>query len=255
MAKIIVKKSDIPKYAQKSIKNFSKLTKNQAIYEYEMLKLKRRAGKEFGAFLSGFLSRPDKVTKKAIEALKSLKGKKLQEEKSSYEREKRTIRMARQMEREDYNFSFDLEEEAAEEMEYSAVADMEELADEFISELYQEIFNAQSSAEISSSSYRSGRSKSLKSRMWLQDNIQRGTDLLIRAIQQRTATRESKIAFYKELSQYSLSDLQDAVSEYLAGLYRVTAVNVTGYLQVSRIYSIINSNPVSLYDAEEMEDL
>lgn len=250
MAKIINKKSDIPKYAQKAIKNFKKLTKNQAIYEYEMLKLKRRAGKEFGAFLSGYLSRPEKVTKKAIEALKSLKGSKLQKEKYSYETEQRINRQARQ-----YEYYFDLEEEAQQEIEYSEIAIEEELADDFISNLYQVIYDAQSQAIVSNSYYRSGRTKSSKSRQWLQDNIQRGTDLLIKAIHERTATQEQKIQFYKELAQYSLSDLQDAVSEYLAGLYRVTADNVSGYLQISRVYQIISATPISIDDAEEFDEL
>ena len=89
----ITKKSQIPKYAQKRIKNFKNLTTNQALYEYEMVKLERRAKDDFKYFLRGYFERPERVTKKAIEEVRKFRGKKLEAEKSRYESEKRIRRI------------------------------------------------------------------------------------------------------------------------------------------------------------------
>ena len=97
----ITKKSQIPKYAQKKIKNFKKLTTNQALYEYEMVKLERRAGGDFKYFLRGYFERPERVTKKAIQEIAKFRGKKLEKERSRYDTENRLRRIELQ-ERESY---------------------------------------------------------------------------------------------------------------------------------------------------------
>ena len=84
MAKQITKKSDIPKYIQKRIKNFKELTTNQALYEYELYKLERRAGGEFKFFIRGFYQRPDRVYKKDIQEVHNVRGKTLKKQREDY---------------------------------------------------------------------------------------------------------------------------------------------------------------------------
>lgn len=283
MAKIVTKKSDIPQYAQKAIKNFSKLTKNQAIYEYELLKLKRRAGREFGSYLTGFFKREGKITQKAIKALSSLKGKKLASEKSKYELDQRLYREEVKQRIEDRKFSdsvFDLNEEIDKEISYQeptynsvdeylveteqtidpltgevvSVADAEELARNFFDRLIEEIEYMRDQAEVSYSSYRSGRSRSAKSRQWITDNISRGADRLITLIENRRSDPQSEIAFYKSLSSNSLADLQDAISEYMANLYYQSAESINGYMQSSRIYQLLSQSPVGMDELEEFDE-
>lgn len=275
MARKIVTKSDIPQYAQKKIPNFKKLTKNQAIYEYELLKLKRRAGKDFGSYLSGYFERAGRITKKAIEAISSLKGKKLEKEKETYETEQRINRLQRRDEREDRSFSLDLNEEIQKEKEYSSskqylketgqaidpftgevisVADEKQLAREFFDRVISEIQNESAQAQVSYSSYKSGRSRSAKSRQWVSDNIERGTNKLINLINSRRINEETELAFYKSLKANGLNQLQDAISEYIAGLYYQTAETLTGYMQASRVYQIISDVPISMADARGFDN-
>lgn len=283
MAKIVTKKSDIPKYAQKAIKNFSKLTKNQALYEYELLKLKRRAGREFGSYLTGYFKREGKITQKAIKALSSIRGKKLESEKSKYEREQHIYRQEVKQRIEDrgfYDSDIDLNDEIGKELSYSepaynsvdeylvetgktidpltgevvAVADAEELARNFFERLIEEIEIMKDQAQVSYSSYKSGRTRSVRSRQWVSDNITRGADRLINLIESRISDPQSEIAFYKSLSGTSLSELQDAISEYMANLYYQSAESINGYMQSSRIYQLLSSAPVAMDELEEFDE-
>lgn len=285
MAKIITKKSDIPKYAQKAIKNFKKLTKNQAIYEYELLKLKRRAGRELGSYLTGYYKPQGKITQKAIKAISSIKGKKLEAERAVYEQEKRAYETERRFEREDRGFvdyTFDLNDEIGKEISYEptektyssfdeylvdtdqtidpttgevvSVADAEELARNFFDRLIEEIEMMKDQAEVSYSSYKSGRTRSVRSRQWVADNITRGADRLINLIESRRSDPQSEIAFYKSLSGTSLSELQDAISEYMANLYYQSAESLNGYMQSSRIYQLLSQSPVGMDELEEFDE-
>jgi len=93
MAKIITKKNQIPGYARKNIKNFTKLTDNQAIYQYELNKLIRRAGGEYGQFLKGYYQMPERVYKKDIEEIRSLRNVTLRHAREKYETERRIDRI------------------------------------------------------------------------------------------------------------------------------------------------------------------
>ena len=95
MAKIITQKSQIPKSAQKKIKNFSKLTNNQAIYQYELNKLVKRAKGDYGQFLKGYYQMPSRVTKRAIEEIRSLRNVRLRYSREKYETERRIDRITR----------------------------------------------------------------------------------------------------------------------------------------------------------------
>ena len=262
MARKIVTKSDIPQYAQTKIPNFKKLTNNQAIYEYELLKLKRRAGKELASRLIEQVKKGGRITKKLIEKVSGIKGKKLQTERTKYESEKRTI-------------SFDLNEEIKKEKEYRnpqqylketgqaidpftgevvQIADEKQLAREFFDRVLSEIQNESAQAQVSYSSYKSGRNRSAKSRQWVSDNIERGTNKLINLINSRRTSEENELAFYKSLKANGLNQLQDAISEYIAGLYYQTAETLTGYMQASRVYQIISDVPISMADARGFDN-
>ena len=229
MARIITKKSQIPEYIRPKIKNFSKLTDNQAIYQYEYYKLLRRASK-YGQkgieFAKSFEKAPERIYQKTIQKLRSFTKTKLKEQVEQ-------IYIPSEPE-EDIEFVTD-------------IASEEYLADEFIQRVLEEIEASKSEAIISSSSYRSGRTKTSASRKWSSDNITRGVDLLINLIKNRTVTREEKINFYKSLK---LAELQDAISEYIAGLYRVTVDELTGYMQTSRVYYLLSNAPVSMQEAK-----
>ena len=224
MAKMITTKSQIPLSARKAIKNFSSLTDNQAIFEYELNKLKRRArsiSKEAAKILNNII-RPRTVYKKDIQTLRNLRGKEL----------KSVV-------------------EASTATEY---ADEYELAIEIFDKLIEQVEAERDAAIVSYSSYRSGRTRSAKSRVWITDNITRGADKLLQLIETVRATPEDEVSFYRSLDQTKLSMLQDAVSEYMAGLYYQTEASLNSYMMSSKIYQILSSGPVSMGDLEEFDE-
>lgn len=75
MAKIITSKLQIPKSQQKKIKNFNKLTDNQAILQYEMNKLRNRLSKQVD--YTKFIKTPKVITKSFIEEIHNIRGKKV----------------------------------------------------------------------------------------------------------------------------------------------------------------------------------
>lgn len=228
MAKIITKKSDIPKYARKAIKNFSKLTKNEAIFEYELNLLKRRAkriNKSAGSVFEGII-RPLKVYKEDIQELRNIRGIELR----------------------------NIVEGTLGIVNGGPIADEYELAREFFDKLIYDIENESAQAQVAYSSYRSGRTRNAKSRQWVSDNITRGTRKLIDLINSRRVNKETELSFYKSLEGIGLAQLQDAISEYMAGLYYQTAETINGYMQESRVYKIISNAPISMSDAKSFDN-
>ena len=271
MAKI-TQKTQIPQYAQKKIANFSKLTKNQAIYEYELLKLKRRAGKEFGSFLSGYYERAGRITQKTIEKISSIRGKKLTQERKSYELDRRLAKI----DRED-DYWLDINDEIEKEIKYRDTDDylketsqqlnpltgevvssenyptIIEMARKFLDELYQYTINEQNTAIISNSSYRSGRTRSSKSRQWIANNIENATTQVLNQISRIASSDEMLLQFAKEYSDDTkLQALQDAISEYIQSSY-ATVGNGSAF-QSSKVYSMLSMSPMTLEETMEFED-
>ena len=83
----VTSKNQIPKYIQKRITNFKNLTPNKAIFEYEKFLLLRRAKGDYKEFLKGYIEAPERVTKKDIQKLHEMRGKKLEQKRYEYERE------------------------------------------------------------------------------------------------------------------------------------------------------------------------
>lgn len=240
MAKIVTKKSQIPKSAKKKIKNFSKLTDNQAILQYELNNLKRRLSKQED--YTKFIKIPKSITKSFIQEIHSIRGKQVEKFKervatgkplTSYEERK-----AKQYERDKRDISKELD-----------------LVKEFFDDLRTEIDNYANQSIIVNSSYKNGRTKNTRLRQWITDNITRAKDKLITLIDSIEADEDRSISVYERFANDSsaLSDLQDAISEYLAGSYSSPITSTGTDMNYQRVYAMLSGSPMSLEDAEEFE--
>lgn len=293
MAKIITKKSQIPKYAAKKIKDFKNLTTNQAIYEYELIKLQRRAKGDFASYAKGYYARPNRVTKSAIKQLQSLRGKKLQSEIETYRTEQRLNRAISHepvyyepddsIPNIDYtpsyepDYSFDLNEAIEQEKTYQSaedyleetgqvvnpltgevisgenIADMVDFARQYLDELEQVVRTEEDRTIVSMSSYRNGRSRNARSQRWITDNVTRAGDMIIRQLDTIRGSESKMVAFAKRFSDSS--NLQ-ALSDAIAEYIQGSyhVVNTSGSFQSSRVFGLLNDGPISLSDSMEFED-
>lgn len=264
--KNITKKSEIPLYAQKRIKNFKNLTKNQAIYEYEMLKLKRRIkDREYASFLSGWFTKPAKITKKFIEEIKSFKGKKLTYEKEKYETERRIREQEIKQRFEDENWDVTLYEEPEPEpsfIDYNTgevfydddVSNILDRGREFIDELIQYTTQESALAEVDRSHYASGKSRSQKGIAFIKQNLDKSAQKIITRLEQIKNDNDSLIAFTKKAADPSwLGALQSAITEYLLDSDSAfSTTNDIGF-QSSAVYNLLSDIPMSLDDSMDFE--
>lgn len=303
MAKIVTKKSQIPKSAQKKIKNFSKLTDNQAILQYELNKLKRRLSKQVD--YTQFIKTPKAITKSFIQEIHNIRGKQVEkfkerfasgkpltsyEERKAKQYERATRSISKQLDQisddEIYDYepyypepddTIDINELIEKEKQYDsvkdyleetgqainpftgevleeqAVGDIIESAREYLSELRELVLQEIDRAVISASSYRSGRTRSSRSRDWVENNINKAGDMVLKEIDRIEASEESLKSFAKKFSSSSqLQELSDAISEYLASAYHITDSGSS--FQSSRVYMILHDGPMSLADTMEFED-
>lgn len=287
MAKIVTEKSQIPKRYQKQIKNFNKLTPNQAIYEYELIKLQRRAGKEFGNFLKGYYQRPKTVRQKDIEEIRQFRGIKLKKAKQgiapkkidynypvkpqkTYESPEQYLKETGQ--RVDPNTGEIVPYESPEEYLKGTnqtvdpntgeivdrdefIANQMELILEFFDELKQSVRNSASNAIISNSSYKNGRERNSRSRQWIADNISKAEDKLIDLIDTIQSDEDRSISVYERFASNdgAFADLQDAISEYLAGSYSSPITQSNTDMNYQRVYTMLSGSPMSLEEAEDFE--
>lgn len=293
MAKIITKKSQIPKYAAKKIKDFKNLTTNQAIYEYELIKLQRRAKGDFASYAKGYYARPERVTQKSIKQLQSLRGTKLKAEIETYKTELRVNKAIRREEKLDKSFrtdhdyepdyyfepdySFDLNEEIAQEKSYQSpedyleetgqvvnpltgevisgenIADMVDFARQYLDELEQVVRMEEDRTIVAMSSYRNGRTRNARSQKWITDNVTRAGDMIIRQLDSIRSSDSKMVNFAKRFSDPST--LQ-ALSDAIAEYIQGSyhVVNTTGSFQSSRVFGLLNYGPISLSDSMEFED-
>lgn len=221
MAKILTEKSQIPKSQRSRIKNFEKLTNNQAIFEYEFNKLIRRA-KRAGVKLPPIF-RPPRVTKEAIKQIADIRGSKLQQ----FEKKETPI---------------------------DEPADALEQARAFIEAVKEEIINDRDSAIVSYSSYRSGRTRTAKSRSWITDNINRASNMLINLLNSITSSDEQMLTFAKRFMENDteLANLQDAIKEYIMNSYSV--IDTSSYLNSSEVYRILVGRPLTLQESKDLSD-
>ena len=242
MAKIITKKSQIPKYAAKKIKDFKNLTTNQAIYEYELQKLIRRAKGDYKYYAQGFYTRPERVTKKDIEKVRSMRGSKLRSAQEDWEHEKRLNRfMSDRTYYEpddsipDYDYtpsyepdySFDLNDEIAKEVSYQSpeqyleetgqvvnpltgevisgenIADMVDFARQYLDELEQVVRMEEDRTIVGMSSYRNGRTRNARSQKWITDNVTRAGDMIMKQLDNIRSSDSKMVNFAKRFSDPS----------------------------------------------------
>jgi len=287
MAKIITKKSEIPKSAQRNIKNFNKLTNNQAIYQYELNKLIRRAGGEYGQFLKGYYQMPERVYKKDIEEIRSLRNVKLRDAREKYETERRIdrITLARieyeqprieapvikntldindliEKEKQYDNVQDYLKETGqainpftGEVLEEGDVANIIESAKQLLDDLREFVLQEMDRSVVSNSSYRNGRTRSSASRDWIEKNINNAGDMILKEID-RIKTSDSSIKEFADKFSDStkLQSLYDAISEYLASAYYVVGNAIGSNFQASQVYSLLHDGPMTLADSKRFED-
>ena len=273
MPKLITTKTQIPKYAQKSIQNFKSLTTNQAIYQYELLKLKRRAGREYGAYLSGYLQMPSRVTKAAIKAISSIRGKKLETARSNYETEQRINRIIRGDLLEPFEWvdtpskpiekTYDTVKEylestgslidpsTGEVIEAEQIADYNDRMREYIDSLIEFTRQYADSQIIVRSTTKSGHTKSVKGRKWVEDNITRATNKIINRLEQIKSNESDLRSFGRACSNPDyLSLLQNAIGDYISGSYSDTTSD--SYI-ASEVYDLLSFSPMSFDDTIDFE--
>lgn len=304
MAKIITKKSQIPKSAQKKIKNFSKLTDNQAILQYELNKLKRRLSKQVD--YTKFIKTPKAITKSFIQEIHNIRGKQVEKFKerfasgkplTSYEerKQKEYKRFESKLSKEldkisddeiyDYEPSYpepdviDINDLIEQEKQYDSVkeyleetgqainpftgevleegdvANIIESAKELLDDLREFVLQEIDRSIVSNSSYRNGRTRSSRSRDWIERNINNAGDMILKEIDRIKSSDSSIKGFADKFSDSTmLQSLYDAISEYLASAYHVVGNAIGSNFQASQVYSLLHDGPMTLADTMEFED-
>lgn len=277
----VTTKNQIPKYIQKRITNFKNLTPNKAIFEYEKFLLLRRAKGDYKEFLKGYIEAPERVTKKDIQKLREMRGKKLEEKRYEYERELDINSKTRKEQREDENWS-KIEPPELPTLEQITVPDLpdtisepeptppiytdpntaeaifeEDIPDylervkEYIDDIIDEAYNQGDQAVVSHSTYRSGRTKTSRSRAWSEQNINRAVNKVVSKLMEIRNTDSLLKAFAEKCNDSTyLSALQNAIGAYIAEAYSDT----TGQsFYISKAYELLSFTPTTLDDAMDFE--
>lgn len=305
MAKIVTKKSQIPKSAQKKIKNFTKLTDNQAILQYELNKLKRRLSKQVD--YTKFIKTPKAITKSFIQEIHNIRGKQVEkfkerfasgkpltsyEERKAKQYERATKGISKELDRisddEIYDYepyypepddTIDINDLIEQEKQYDsvkdyleetgqainpftgevleegAVANIIESAKELLDDLREFVLQEIDRSIVSNSSYRNGRTRSSKSRDWIERNINNAGDMILKEIDRIKSSDSSIKDFADKFSDSTmLQSLYDAISEYLASAYYVVGNAIGSNFQASQVYSLLHDGPMTLADTMEFED-
>lgn len=310
MAKIVTKKSQIPKSAQKKIKNFSKLTDNQAILQYELNNLKRRLSKQ--ADYTQFIKTPKSITKSFIQEIHNIRGKQVERFKqrfakgeplTSYEERKQkeykriNDKLSKELDKisedeiydsddsfydhEPYtpepSYTLDINDLIEKEKQYQstqeylketgqaidpftgevleadAVADIIESAKQYLDDLMQQITEYEDKAIVYNSSYRNGRSRTSRSRAWIESNVKRAGDKIRNEIDRIRSSDDNVKAFAKKFSSPDkLQQLSDAIGEFIAECYSV--VDTSSAYSASEVFMLLHDSPMSLDDSMEFED-
>ena len=286
----ITSKTQIPQYIQKRITNFKNLTPNKAIFEYEKFLLLRRAKGDYKEFLKGYIDTPERVTKKDIQRLREMRGKKLQEQRYEYERELEINRGIRREQKEDENWGksqpttgIEIEPSELPTPEPTAVPVLpdtptepeptpplfvdlstgqaifeEDLPDyiqhckELIDDLIRFTEEQADQSIVSYSSYRSGRTKSSSSRQWLENNINKAKNKVVARLEAIQSDDSLMVTFAKKCANGDyLQSLQNAIGDYISGAY--SDINAESYYS-SQVYNLLSFSPMTLYDAMDFED-
>ena len=108
---------------------------------------------------------------------------------------------------------------------------------------------------VSNSSYRNGRTRSSRSRDWIERNINNAGDMILKEIDRIKSSDSSIKGFADRFSDSTmLQSLYDAISEYLASAYYVVGNAIGSNFQASQVYSLLHDGPMTLEDTMEFED-
>ena len=234
--KIVTAKSQIPKYAQKRIKGFKELTKNEAIFEYERYLLYRRARGEYKNIVKN-LQRPKKVTRKDIAGLYQQRGKKLQEQR--YETEPEPIQP----------LFVDLS--TGEAIFEEDLPDHIQHCKELIDDLIRFTEEQANQSIVSYSTYRSGRTKSSSSRQWLENNINKAKNKVVSRLEAIQSDNSLMLTFAKKCANSDyIQALQNAIGDYIYAAYG--DVDLESYYS-SEVYNLLSFSPMTLNDSMYFE--
>ena len=285
----VTTKSQIPDYIKKRITNFKNITTNKAIFEYEKFLLIRRAKGDYKEFLKGYYQTPERVSKKDIQELREMRGKKLEQERVKYEQEVEINRriLRKQMEDENWGKSsptigveieppelptpepitvpdlpdIPIEPEpippvytdptTAEAIFEEDIPDYMERVKEFIDDIIEKAYQSGDQAIVSHSSYRSGRTKTSRSRAWVESNIDKAVNKVVDKLNQIKTDEALLMGFAKRCNDQSyLGKLQDAIGAYIAEAYSDT----TGQsFYISKAYELLSITPISFNDTVDIE--
>lgn len=299
--KTVTQKEQIPKWYVKRIKGFQELSRNEALFEYESLKLRerqRKAAKKLGikGYKAPSIPRPSYTTSSNVEWLKSYtkeeidfsvrheerlvdarspiydyeqelwKEEKFPEYVSAYESDYSW--------NDDYwsddNYKYEeseptpsepvespedywIDPTTGEAILKSDTADILSRTTEFLDRLIDYTESVANDQIVSRSSYRSGRTKSAKSRQWLEDNIDRARDRIINKLNDIKSSETNLRGFAEKASNADFfGQLTNAIGEYIAGAYK--SANADSF-QSSEIYNLLSDYPMTLEETLDFEDL
>lgn len=289
--KIVNTKIQIPKWYTKRIKNFEKLTENEALFEYESLKLRERYRKTANKLKKeGFIvekiapkiARPHSVIESDINYLKRIEPETIREAviqlepivkydapiydyEDPYWKEENLPDYHYQG---DYDYSdYDYTEDTVEpeptpplyvDMTTGEAIYEEDLPDymdrlsDFIDDLIDETRQEMDRAIVSYSAYRSGKTRNARGRAWIETNITRAGNKLISKLEEIKSNENSLKTFAQKCNNPDyMQQLKDAVGDYISSSYYI--VDIDGYFSNSKVYNLLSFSPMSLDDAMDFE--
>lgn len=302
--KIVNTKIEIPKWYTKRIKNFETLTENEALFEYESLKLRERYRKTAKKLkkegyivekVAPKIVRPSAVIQSDIDYLKRIEIETIKEavkysepivkyDAPIYDYEptvwkEENLPDFRYDERiyfddygdseDDYLTDYDIKQiessfpepeptpplfvdlSTGQAIYEEDIPDYLERVKEFIDDIIDEAYNQGDQAVVSHSTYRSGRTKTSRSRAWVEQNIDRAVNKVVSKLMEIRNTDSLLQAFAKKCNDSSyLSSLQNAIGAYIAEAYSDT----TGQsFYISKAYELLSFAPTTLDDAMDFE--
>lgn len=305
----ITQKTMIPKWYTKRIKEFETLTENEAIFEYEALKLRERQRKYARkAGIKGYrapqIPRPTVTISRDVEYLRQIPTEAVKLSATTgfdelvgpsasiynYELEQwKEEKFPDYQPRYDYSWQDDwnpasyddyepdytpapepdievpvpqigdspddywIDPTTGEAILKSDTADILSRTKEFIDRLISYTEAEADQQIVARSSYRSGRTKSAKSREWLENNIDRGKEKIISTLNEIKSSDTKLQGFAEKASSGDFfSALTDAIGEYLAAAYNSTNGNT---YQSSNVYNLLSDLPMTMEDTLDFEDL
>lgn len=297
--KTVTQKVQIPKWYVKRIKGFTDLTENEALFEYEALKLRERQRKYARkAGIKGYkapqIPRPSAVITRDIEYLRNIPTEDIKlsattgydeligpssyiydYELESWKEEKfpgytanydsyfeTDVDMDYDVPYSDFDTYVPPKEESpddylidpstGEAIRKDDISSLVERGREFLNRLidYTELTKNQSI--ISHSSYPNGRTRSARSRNWIEQNIENATNKVISRLNAILGDEEEVQKFAERCMHGDyLNTLQNSIGAFVAAAYKAPATDGNNWAELD---ALLNDVPVSMEDLSYMDD-